>query len=151
MSEKGGRTLQEEIPFSSLSPQISCCHCLSASDILYNKKERRRFSLNRTFVGDYIGLEAKPALRALLDNKRERVEFADSVRKYDRRGKASSNYFTAQSQSTIASITASCGNAPLRNSQCHVIFNSRFSTAFVFPISLEYTQVHHFVAIICNL
>lgn len=60
-----------------------------ASDILYNKKERRRFSLNRTFVGDYIGLEAKPALRALLDNKRERVEFADSVRKYDRRGKMS--------------------------------------------------------------
>jgi myosin-1 len=27
-----------------------------AQDLLYGKKERRRFSLNRNFVGDYIGL-----------------------------------------------------------------------------------------------
>ena len=37
-----------------------------ASDILFNKKERRRGSLNRNFVGDYIGLEDNPALRALV-------------------------------------------------------------------------------------
>ncbi len=39
---------------------------LAASDILFNKKERRRGSLNRNFVGDYVGLEDNPALRALV-------------------------------------------------------------------------------------
>lgn len=34
-----------------------------ACDLMYGKKERRRFSLNRNFVGDYIGLEYKPALQ----------------------------------------------------------------------------------------
>ncbi|CAH1796060.1 unnamed protein product [Owenia fusiformis] len=58
-----------------------------ASDLLYNKKERRRFSLNRNFVGDYIGLDDNPALRALV-GKRERVEFAYTVTKYDRRFKS---------------------------------------------------------------
>jgi len=28
-----------------------------AASLLYNKKERRRYSINRSFVGDYIGLE----------------------------------------------------------------------------------------------
>jgi len=58
----------------------------SASDILYNSKERRRNSINRNFVGDYLGLEHKPELRQFLA-KRERVDFADSVNKYDRRFK----------------------------------------------------------------
>ncbi|KAK3585324.1 hypothetical protein CHS0354_040273 [Potamilus streckersoni] len=57
-----------------------------ASDILLNKKERREHSLNRNFVGDYIGMEDSPALRALV-GKRERIEFADTVNKYDRRFK----------------------------------------------------------------
>ncbi|KAJ8305020.1 hypothetical protein KUTeg_018603 [Tegillarca granosa] len=57
-----------------------------ASDLLFNKKERRRFSLNRNFVGDYIGLDDNPGLRALI-GKRERVEFADTVLKFDRRFK----------------------------------------------------------------
>lgn len=55
-----------------------------ASDVLLNKKERRRNSLNRNFVGDYIGLELHPEIRAFV-GKRERVEFADVVLKYDRR------------------------------------------------------------------
>ena len=58
----------------------------SASDILLNRKERRRFSLNRNFVGDYIGLDDMPALRALV-GKRERIEFAETILKYDRRFK----------------------------------------------------------------
>ena len=46
-------------------------HCslyvlLSASDILFNKKERRRGSINRNFVGDYIGYDDNPALRSLV-------------------------------------------------------------------------------------
>lgn len=55
-----------------------------ASDIVHNKKERRRFSLDRSFVGDYIGMEHKHGLRALME-KREQVEFAYTVNKYDRR------------------------------------------------------------------
>ncbi|XP_052793613.1 unconventional myosin-Ie-like isoform X2 [Mya arenaria] len=58
-----------------------------ASDILLNRKERRRFSINRNFIGDYIGMEENPALRALV-GKRERIEFADTVNKYDRRFKS---------------------------------------------------------------
>jgi hypothetical protein len=59
---------------------------LTASNILLNKKERRRNSINRNFVGDYLGLEECPELRQFLA-KRERVDFADSVTKYDRRFK----------------------------------------------------------------
>lgn len=65
------------------------CECFLfflASDIVLNKKERRRYSLNRNFVGDYIGLEDSPELRALV-GKRERIEFAHQVLKYDRRFK----------------------------------------------------------------
>ncbi|XP_024135163.1 unconventional myosin-If [Oryzias melastigma] len=58
-----------------------------ASDILYNSKERRKNSINRNFVGDYLGLEQKPELRQFLA-KRERVDFADSVNKFDRRFKS---------------------------------------------------------------
>lgn len=58
-----------------------------ASDILLNRKERRRFSINRNFVGDYIGMEENPLLRALV-GKRERIEFADTINKYDRRFKS---------------------------------------------------------------
>ncbi|NXF11878.1 MYO1E protein, partial [Smithornis capensis] len=57
-----------------------------ASDLLLNKKERRRNSLNRNFVGDYIGLEEHPELRQFV-GRREKVDFADTVTKYDRRFK----------------------------------------------------------------
>ncbi|XP_032637134.1 unconventional myosin-Ie-like isoform X2 [Chelonoidis abingdonii] len=57
-----------------------------ASNILLNKKERRRNSLNRNFVGDYIGLESRPELRRFV-GRRDRVDFADTVTKYDRRFK----------------------------------------------------------------
>ncbi|XP_020366612.1 unconventional myosin-If [Rhincodon typus] len=57
-----------------------------ASSILYNFKERRRNSINRNFVGDYLGIEDRPELRQFL-GKRERIDFADSVTKFDRRFK----------------------------------------------------------------
>uniref|UniRef100_A0ACB8E4S0 Unconventional myosin-Ie n=2 Tax=Sphaerodactylus townsendi TaxID=933632 RepID=A0ACB8E4S0_9SAUR len=57
-----------------------------ASDLLLNKKERRRNSINRNFVGDYIGMEDHPELRQFL-GKREKIDFADKVTKYDRRFK----------------------------------------------------------------
>ncbi|XP_061461568.1 unconventional myosin-Ie-like isoform X2 [Rhineura floridana] len=57
-----------------------------ASNIVLNKKERRRNSINRNFVGDYIGLETHPELRRFV-GRRERIDFADTVVKYDRRFK----------------------------------------------------------------
>lgn len=45
-----------------------------------------RYSINRDFVGDYIGLEYHPALQAIV-GKRERIDFAATVNKYDRRWK----------------------------------------------------------------
>ncbi|XP_023669835.1 unconventional myosin-Ie isoform X1 [Paramormyrops kingsleyae] len=57
-----------------------------ASDLLLNKKERRRHSINRNFVGDYLGMDDRPELRRFLA-KREKIDFADKVTKYDRRFK----------------------------------------------------------------
>ncbi|XP_061526629.1 unconventional myosin-Ie isoform X1 [Phycodurus eques] len=57
-----------------------------ASDLLLNHKERRRHSLNRNFVGDYLGMDDRPELRQFLA-KREKIDFADKVTKYDRRFK----------------------------------------------------------------
>ncbi|KAL0985307.1 hypothetical protein UPYG_G00155280 [Umbra pygmaea] len=58
-----------------------------ASDILLNKKERRRNSLNRNFVGDYIGTDNHPEVRQFV-GRRDRIDFADVVVKYDRRFRA---------------------------------------------------------------
>lgn len=42
--------------------------------------------MNRNFYADYIGLEEKPGLKALV-GKREKVEFAQTVVRYDKRFK----------------------------------------------------------------
>ncbi|XP_042233843.1 unconventional myosin-Ie-like isoform X2 [Homarus americanus] len=55
-----------------------------ASDLLVNRKERCRYSLNRNFHGDYIGVEYKPGICALIP-RREKVEFALTVDKFDRK------------------------------------------------------------------
>ncbi|CAL1611601.1 unnamed protein product [Knipowitschia caucasica] len=55
-----------------------------ASDLLLNHKQRRRNSLNRNFVGDYIGLDQRPELQTFIP-RRERPEFCHMVLKYDRR------------------------------------------------------------------
>lgn len=65
------------------SPLLSC---IVASDLLLNKKERRRNSINRNFIGDYIGMEEHPELQQFV-GKREKIDFADTVTKYDRRFK----------------------------------------------------------------
>lgn len=57
-----------------------------AANLLFGHKERRRASLNRNFVGDYIGLEGKSQTMSLL-GRREKVFFAEVVKKYDRRFK----------------------------------------------------------------
>jgi myosin-1 len=55
---------------------------------MFGKKERRRFSINRNFAGDYIGLDSRPLLQNLV-GRREKVAFAEVVKKYDRRFKVS--------------------------------------------------------------
>ncbi|CAH2327481.1 unconventional myosin-Ie-like [Pelobates cultripes] len=57
-----------------------------ASSIVLNQKERRRNSINRNFVGDYIGMDGRPELQQFV-GRRERIDFADIVIKYDRRFK----------------------------------------------------------------
>lgn len=69
-------------------PPIFPSPCSEASNIVLNKKERRRNSINRNFMGDYIGLENHPEVRRFV-GRRERVDFADTVVKYDRRFKVS--------------------------------------------------------------
>lgn len=59
-----------------------------AAALLFNHKQRRRASLNRNFVGDYIGIDGKPQTMSLL-GRREKVAFAEVVKKYDRRFKVS--------------------------------------------------------------
>ncbi|KAM7421715.1 hypothetical protein PAMA_015726 [Pampus argenteus] len=59
-----------------------------ASDVVLNKKERRRNSLNRNFVGDYIGTDNHPEIRQFV-GRREKIDFADVVVKYDRRFRTS--------------------------------------------------------------
>ncbi|XP_049440710.1 myosin IEb [Epinephelus fuscoguttatus] len=55
-----------------------------ASDVLLNKKERRKNSINRNFVGDYLGTDNHPEIRQFV-GRRERIDFADVVVKFDRR------------------------------------------------------------------
>ena len=57
-----------------------------AADILMGKKERRRGTINRNFVGDYIGYAENPGLQAIV-GKKDRVEFAFTVKRYDRKWK----------------------------------------------------------------
>ena len=68
-------------------------------EIVFGKKERRRYSLNRGFAGDYIGLDNQPALRALV-GKREKIEFAETILKYDRRFQVKEKFKFNFSQST---------------------------------------------------
>lgn len=63
--------------------------CFVSTGIVFDKKERRRFSVNRSFVGDYIGMDYNPNLQSIV-GKREKVAYAEVVIKYDRRFKVSS-------------------------------------------------------------
>lgn len=44
-------------------------HKQSAANVLCGQKERRRFSINRNFHGDYIGIDCRPMLQALVGRK----------------------------------------------------------------------------------
>ena len=48
------------------SDSLCVLHVSLASDIMLNKKERKRLSINRNFAGDYLGFSENPSLRALV-------------------------------------------------------------------------------------
>lgn len=98
----GGALSHQHRPLSDL-PLFGV---LPAASILYNFKERRRNSINRNFMGDYLGMEERPELRQFLA-KRERIDFADSITKYDRRFKVHGHpwgWGTAKLQLLVASL-----------------------------------------------
>jgi myosin-1 len=41
-----------------------------SADLLHNKKQRNRFSINRSFLGDYLNVRDNPVLRVLIGNAR---------------------------------------------------------------------------------
>ena len=57
-----------------------------STDIFYGKKQRRRFSINRDFNGDYINYLSNPLLKQLV-GKNEKCYFASEMNKYDRKFK----------------------------------------------------------------
>ena len=57
-----------------------------AADIFYQHKERRQHSINRNFYCDYIGMEEKSGLKALV-GKRDKIEFAQTVERFDKKFK----------------------------------------------------------------
>ncbi|XP_034243725.1 unconventional myosin-Ie-like isoform X2 [Thrips palmi] len=59
-----------------------------AAALFCGKKERRRLSVHRHFIGDYLGVSNHPELHSLV-GRRERIFFSISVTKYDRRFKPS--------------------------------------------------------------
>ncbi|KAK6624584.1 hypothetical protein RUM44_011443 [Polyplax serrata] len=58
-------------------------HKMEAANLVSGKKERRQNSLNRNFVGDYIGLDNRIMTPNLI-GRREKICFAEVVKKYDR-------------------------------------------------------------------
>ncbi|KAJ3205417.1 Unconventional myosin-Ie [Entophlyctis luteolus] len=63
-----------------------------AAEVVYNQKERKRFSLNREFVGDYLNFLDNSVLKSLV-GKNVKVYFADVVQKYDRKFKPTQREF----------------------------------------------------------
>lgn len=100
---------------------------------MLNKKERRRNSINRNFVGDYIGMEDRPELRQFV-GKREKIDFADTVTKYDRRFKVGGTATSPKDELCCKSELSApswAGTAQLRVTPCSTglcIFNVVFQS-----------------------
>lgn len=113
MREEGEENRPRWSVFPAGPQPVANCHARHpASDLLLNRKERRRHSLNRNFVGDYLGMDDRPELRQFL-GKREKIDFADKVTKYDRRFKVSDRVPRLRppgERSTTASLLAPRGS-----------------------------------------
>lgn len=110
-----------------------------AADLMYQKKERRNLSVNRKFYGDYIGMDARPDMRILVQ-KRETVEFAQSVWKYDRK-------FTRQKRDLVLTNKALyligreiVKDKGTREKKMTVLLKRRIEFASVAKIALSHLQ-----------
>ncbi|KAJ3092694.1 Unconventional myosin-Ie [Quaeritorhiza haematococci] len=91
-----------------------------AADVVYGKKERKRFSLNREFLGDYLNFLDNPILKALV-GKKEKVFFADKCQKYDRKFKAVERELLITEDSVILIGTEKEKNGPNKGKFVKVI------------------------------
>ena len=64
-----------------------------AANVMYNNKERKRFSINREFLGDYLNVLDNPVLKSLIGDKNEKTLFSEIVVKFDRSFKTSLREF----------------------------------------------------------
>ena len=55
-------------------------------NMFHGKKERRRMTLNREYIGDYLNIVGNPVLKSLV-GKNQNILYCNIVRKYDRRWK----------------------------------------------------------------
>ena len=112
-----------------------------AADILYKHKQRRRHSLNRNFFSDYIGMEDNPKLKALV-GRREKVEFAQTIKMFDRGYRGLKEYtrdlvVTAQAVFLIGRTVVSKG---LDKGQVVETVNHRFLIKDIAKVSMSPLQ-----------
>lgn len=79
-------------------------------------------------MGDYIGMEDRPELRQFV-GKREKIDFADTVTKYDRRFKVGG---TEQPLKTSCAASQSCLHHPSHPRNCPAQGHTTQDTAVYF-------------------
>lgn len=116
-----------------------------ASDILMNRKERRRGSINRNFVGDYLGLDDNPSIRALV-GRRERIEFAHQVNKYDRRFKSGKRELLLSAQNVYIIGREKIKKGPDKGKIIEVVKRKipvdRFTSVSLSPLQDDFVVLH---------
>jgi len=110
-----------------------------AADLLYEKKERRALSVNRKFYADYIGLDSRPDVRLLIQ-KRETVEFAQSVWKYDRQFRKQRRDLVLTNKAFYLIGRELFKDKNTRNKKMQVVLKRRLEYAQVARIALSHFQ-----------
>ncbi|XP_052123606.1 unconventional myosin-Ie isoform X1 [Frankliniella occidentalis] len=94
-----------------------CTQREEAAALFHGKKERRKLSINRHFVGDYLGVSSQQSELQTMIGRREKILFSIPVIKYDRRFKPSARDLVLTSRSLLLinseSQTGSNGNQPV--------------------------------------
>ncbi|TKS74324.1 Unconventional myosin-If [Collichthys lucidus] len=121
-----------------------------ASDILYNSKERRKNSINRNFVGDYLGLEQRPELRQsikrdlILTPKGIYLIGREKVKKGPEKGQIKEVLKRKLEFGNISSVSLSTRQDDyfiLHETQYDSLLESNFKTEFLSLLSKRYEDV----------
>ncbi|KAJ3239347.1 Unconventional myosin-Ie [Chytriomyces hyalinus] len=91
-----------------------------AAEVVYNQKERKRFSLNREFIGDYLNFLDNPVLKSLV-GKNVKVFFSDVVQKYDRKFKPTPREFLITDNSVILIGSEKAKDGPNKGKMVKVV------------------------------